>query len=137
MRTFLRRLRQNWDLVLFAVAGLVAFLLVEGCALSIPQKIEVCQQSIQVLVLPECMRLVEVGEQYVSLCIEVAESAIVACDAGFSEDPVIMCARLSSAASQCEGLVPGDNARNIETCERVLRASHIACTLAVSSLGGS
>ncbi len=120
-----------------ALIGGLLGLFVVACQLSVPQKIEVCQQSIQVLVLPECMRLVEVGEQYVSLCVEVAESAIVACDAGFSEDPVIMCARLSSAASQCEGLVPGDNVRNIETCERVLRASHIACTLAVSSLGGS
>ncbi len=118
------------------VPALFAAALLMGCQLTPAQRVQVCEQSIQVLVLPECMRLVEVGERYVSLCIEVAESAIVACDAGFNDDPVIMCARLSSAASQCEGLVPGDNARNVETCERVLRASHIACTLAVSSLGG-
>ncbi len=116
---------------------LIAAALLMGCQLTAAQQVEVCQTSIQILVLPECMRLTEVGDEYVSLCIEVAESAIVACDAGFNNDPVIMCARLSSAASQCEGLVPGDNARNVETCERVLRASHIACTLAVSSLGGN
>ena len=119
------------------VPALIAAALLMGCQLSPAQRVQVCQQSIQVLVLPECFRLTEAGSEYVSLCIEVAESAIVACEAGFGSRPEVMCARLSSAASQCEGLVPGDNVRNIETCERVLRASHIACTLAVSSLGRS
>jgi len=123
--------------VLSHVAAAFVLVVLVGCVLTNAQRVQVCQDAIEVLVLPECFRLTEVGSEYVSLCIEVAESAVVACDAGFNEDPVIMCARLSSAASQCQGLVPGDDARNVETCERVLRASHIACTLAVSSLTGN
>ena len=111
----------------------VGFQVFLGCQLTAAQQVEVCQTSIQVLVQPECFRLSEIDDRYVTLCLEVTDSAVVACDAGFNDDPVLMCARLSTAADLCEGFVPGDSIQNVATCQRVMRAASLACTIAVSA----
>ncbi len=122
----------------FAVVGALALALgflvfCPGCAmfqgLSPEQKIAICQESIRVAAQPECERLRPKGDEYVDLCNAVANDAIVACDAGISEDPALLCGRIGEHAAQC-ALIPdsaSDRDQNVATCERVVRGLGLLC----------
>ncbi len=107
-----------------------------GCATySDDQKILICQQSLRTLVEPECVRLADVDEgQYVALCQEVVGDAVVACEAGINDNPVLMCGAIASKGSQCE-LLPDDSdtkLQNIATCKRAVAAVSLLCTLGLT-----
>ncbi len=110
-----------------------------GCATfsnySDEQKVQICQQSLRVLVEPECVRLAKVDEgQYVALCQEVVGDAVLACKAGVDKDPVLMCGAIATKADQCD-LLPDDSEtklQNISTCKRVVAAVSLLCTVTLT-----
>jgi hypothetical protein len=97
-----------------------------------------CKQAINTLVAPECVRFDELDQRYVDLCIDVVEDATVACDAGFLDDPIQMCAKIGEKAVQCDIISEGDTSpseaklRNVATCKRVVAAASLACTIALA-----
>ena len=120
------------------VLGTVALVAV-ACATTYTTQAKtlICKQAIQTLVAPECVRLDQVGQRYVELCQDVVEDAMVACEAGFTDNPILMCEKIGEKANQCALIADGDTSpseaklRNIATCERVVRAAGFACTLAL------
>ncbi len=113
---------------IITAAAFAAVLLVSCASWTPAQRVLVCQESLRILVQPECVRLAEVGEDYVALCDEVVSGAIVACDSG--GDPALLCPTIASKASLCDRV--GSDPRDVATCERVIRAAGLACTIALA-----
>jgi hypothetical protein len=96
-----------------------------------------CKTALDTLAAPECARLDVRGDgQYGVLCREVVEDGKAACDAGFLDNPVLMCARISEKSDEC-ARIAGDNLSeedvfNIATCERIINGLSLTCTLALS-----
>ncbi len=97
-----------------------------------------CKQAIKTLVAPECVRFDQLDQRYVDLCIDVVEDATVACDAGYLDDPILMCAKIAEKDVQCDVIAEGDTSpsdakvRNVATCKRVVAAASLACTIALA-----
>ena len=121
------------------VLGTVALMTV-ACATSYTDETKAlfCKQAINTLVAPECVRFDALDQRYVDLCIDVVEDATVACDAGFYDNPILMCAKIGEKAIQCDIIAEGDTspsdakARNVATCKRVVAAASLACTIALA-----
>lgn len=110
-------------------------LVATGCASwTKADRVLVCQESINVLAKPECVRLVEVGQEYADLCNSVLDAAVVACDAGINGDPALICPTIVEQAPRCQLIPDGSGQRdlNVATCERVIRAAGLACTIALA-----
>lgn len=100
-----------------------------------PQKVRVCQDTLKVIVKPECQRLAKKGQKYVDLCEAAVEDAVAGCAAAVLKDGSLMCDRISAKADQCQ-LIPDDSEdhkMNVTTCERVVRGAGLLCTLVFPS----
>ncbi len=113
-----------------------------GCATfkALPPETQssIIAEGLRIVLKPECVRLAEVGPQYVSLCEEVIETAIVAIGAGITKDASLICPVVTARVKECS-LLPDDSRfkqQNIATCERVIRAAGLACTLFLTKRDG-
>jgi hypothetical protein len=108
--------------------------------LSNSQRSSLTVAGLRAVVKPECVRLDQLKDlndeekaRVVALCEEVVEDVIVAVGAGFAEDPSLICPSISAKADQCEAVIttkdPISRARNVATCERVINAAGLACTV--------
>ncbi len=119
------------------VSFVVAAMMLSGlfaCANMQPkEKVLVCQEVLR-LVQPECLRLEKTGEEYVSLCLNVVEDAITACEAGIMKDASAACP-IIAAKAELSDFIPDDSPQreaNVALCKRVISASSLVCTLALS-----
>lgn len=122
------------NIITFVVAAMMLSGLFACANMQPREKILVCQEVLK-LAQPECERLVAVGEGYAELCTSTVDDAIIACEAGILKDARLACPIIKSKLLLC-GFIPDDSPQrdaNVALCERVIRASAIACTIALSS----
>ena len=140
------------DKIALAVIATLCFVLA-ACAnwssLSPDQQSAMIAAGLRTVVKPECVRLdylvdegvhPETALDVIGLCEEAVEDVIVAVEAGFAEDPAIFCPRIAEKADDCAFVIstsdPIQHARNVASCERVINAAALFCTIALTQPEG-
>ena len=127
-------------LSVLVISLVIALCVAAACATnySPEQKTVFCKQAIMTVIKPECVRFDQLGLRYIEVCDAVVEDSVIACEAGFTEDPLPLCERIAAHAADCAFITEGDTdpsvgkLRNRATCERVANAAALACMIALT-----
>lgn len=129
------------------ILALIAVLTLAGCStwsqLSPDQKSGIVAQGLRTIVKPECVRLDQLKglddnmeALVVSLCQEAVEDTIVAVQGGLTQDASVVCPVIAEKAKRCSDLIKENDAdrqaQDVATCERVINAASLACTVALT-----
>ncbi len=105
-----------------------------GCTtttLRTEEKVLICSGALTQLVLPQCDLIP--GEKYTEFCEEVIAASATACEAGFTDNPSLMCSEIGNQQSGCD-LIPfeeGDDVDGPKICKQVLSVGELVCMVFV------
>ncbi len=117
--------------IAFIVLIAVATVACTNVPLQTEEKVLICSGALTQLVLPQCDLIP--GEKYTEFCEDVIIASATACEAGFTDNPSLMCSEIGNQQSGCD-LIPfeeGDDVDGPKICKQVLSVGELVCMVFV------